>query len=206
MKNTYIIITVVLVAAVLAFFFGSNESNAPVVVEEEGGALFNESNYSVDTSASSIKWTIEYSTGASEEGTVDLSSGSLVVAEGEPFAGEFLVDMASLHPDSNLVLENFLKAESVLDVDTYPTAKFVISKVLPNPVSGTSTGKYILDGKLTVKRKENPISFPVTFSKENGNLVAISTFALNKSEWGIDNKEIKNAVIVELNIRLSPKQ
>jgi len=202
MKNTYITIAIIIIIAVLAFVFGSKKTSTPETSMQATSTALTDGEYKVDAVASSIKWSIEYPSGATEEGTMDLKSGSLVLANGMPFSGNFDIDMATLKPDSNLVLENYLKAKNVLDVDNYPTSSFVVSKVLPNPVSGTTTGKFIFDGRFTVKDKTASVSFPVTFSQQGNRLTGVSSFALNKSEWGIDNKEIKNAVSLELHIEL----
>jgi polyisoprenoid-binding protein YceI len=101
------------------------------------------------------------------------------------------------------VLENLIKAPNFLDVEKYPTAKLVINKVLPNPVVGTSTGKYIVDAKLTVKDVTEFVSFPITLTEEEGRLVGHSSFAINKALWGIkspDNKPVKDAVSIDLHV------
>ena len=89
-----------------------------------------------------------------------------------------------------------------LDVDNYPVAKFSITRVLPNPVVGTTTGKYIVDGRLTIKNVEQPISFPITVKQVGNRIIGESSFALNKTLWGvtIGDKAIKDAVFVELYI------
>ncbi len=205
MKNTYIIIGVILAIAVIAFALSSRKAEplTPANQDLSSSTAVEDGRYVANVEGSSIKWTAEYSSGASEEGVVSLKSGFMVVASGEPLSGSFEIDMATLRPESNIVLENLLKAPNILDVEAYPITLFVISKVLPNPVSGTTTGKYIIEGKLTVKSRTNLVSFPVIFSKEAGKLVAVSSFALNKSEWGIENKEIKNEVLIYLRIEFS---
>ncbi len=207
MKNSYIVIAVIVVVAILAFIFGTRKEEFSEPTETgvvNGSAILSDGAYKIDTTKSIIKWSGEYSSGAVEEGSVSLSEGGFMVASGEPFMGTFEIDVVSLEANSNLVLQNYLKGTEFLNVDEYPTATFAINKVLPNPVSGTTTGKYIIDGKLTIKEKTASVSFPATFS-QNGNVItAESMFAVNRKEWGLDaNKEIKDAIIINLYIEAS---
>lgn len=203
MKNTYIVIGAVVVIAIVAFMFGNKKDKVVDMTPDTTASTvqLSDGTYTVNVEKSTIKWTGEYKSGASQEGLIALKEGSFMVASGEPFMGTFTFDVESLKAESNLVLENYLKGKEILDIDAYPTALFAISKVLPNPASGTTTGKYIIDGKLTVKGKTSSISFPATFSQNGKTIVADSSFALNRTEWGIDaNKEIRNAVMIELHI------
>ena len=204
MKNTYIIIGAVVIVAIIAFFVGSRDQVvSPVIInEEESTSMLSGGTYSVDLEKSYINWSGDYTNGSSQSGKVYLSSGSLSVANTEPSSGNFEIDIQSIKSEDNIVLDNYLKMPDFLDADNYPVAKFSITRILPNPVVGTTTGKYIVDGRLTIKNIEKPISFPIEVKQVGNRIIGHSSFALNRAEWEIKSgdKAIKNAFSVELYI------
>jgi polyisoprenoid-binding protein YceI len=208
MKNTYIIIGLVIVVAILAFVFGKKGSVVTPVTSDTDNAVttvtLSDGTYTLDTEKSTLTIQTEYTNGATEEGTVMFTEGSVMVASGEPFVGTFALDATSLEVPGNLVLGNYLKGKEFLDVDTYPTATFAVNKIIPTPGSATTTGRYIVDGKLTIKDKTTSVSFPATFSQTGRRITADSSFAVNRAEWDLNgNKELKNPVLVELHIEAS---
>lgn len=162
--------------------------------------------YNLDIQKSSVKITGEYVKGPTEEATISFDSGSVMVASGQPFTGTFDVDLTTLTADSNLVFENYIKGRELLNVDENPTAVFIIRSVISAPNVATTTGKYIIEGKLTVKGVTNALSFPVTMSQDGRRIYADSSFAINRAEWGLDaNTELRNAVLVDVHIEATRK-
>jgi polyisoprenoid-binding protein YceI len=207
MKNTYIVISVVIVVAVLAFVFGSKK---PAIVKVDDVALspgvdtaLTDGSYNIDASKSYIRWSADYTNGAMEEGEILPTTGFVAVVSGSPALGEFNIDMSTIKPDSNIVLENYMKAEGVLNIDRYPYSRFTVTRVLPNPTVSTTTGKYIVDGRLTIKDVTQAISFPITVSENGTRLTADSAFAINMAEWGVKSPvgvNLKEIISVKLHI------
>ena len=205
MKNTYIVIGVVVIVAILAFVLGSKKTVAPTTNNTNGDTYsVSDGTYKIDTTKSSIKWSGEYNK-SSEDGSMAFSSGSLMVAAGAPSDLSYDIDLNSITDSSgNTVFVNYLKATTALNVDAYPDATFKINKIIANPTTGTSTGKYIIDGWLTIKNVTNDISFPATVS-QNGNVVTLdSYFALNLKDWGVNAENlVGNSLVLEMHIEAS---
>lgn len=195
-----------MVAVIIAFFLGNKKAVLPAT-QDTGNSTFvlSDGTYKVDPSVSTIKWSGEYSTGSTEDGVVSLSSGTVSVVSGMPSTGNFQIDLDSITDSSgNTVFLNYLKAKDALAVDDYPMATFKINKVLPNPVSGTTTGKYIIDGLLTVKDKTDAISLPATITTTGNTLKADSYVAINLLDWGVKSTPlVGNSVIIEMHIEAS---
>ena len=204
MKTSYSVIAVVAVLVAAWFMFGRGEklpeATSPEVMAGTTTKL-TDGTYKLDLSKSSIKVTGEYLKGGTEEGVVSFASGSLMTASGQPFAGTFEVDLTTLTTEGNLVLENYVKGKELLDVDNHPTSTFVIRTITAAPNVATSTGKYIVEGKLTIKGNTQALSFPITVSQNGNRIYGHSNFAINRAEWGLDaNNELRNAVLLDLHI------
>ncbi|SFW73031.1 Polyisoprenoid-binding protein YceI [Sinomicrobium oceani] len=115
----------------------------------------------VDTSTSKVTWK-GYKVTGSHEGVVDIKEGHLVFEGDKLTGGEFVVDLTTisatdLEGEYKDKLDGHLKSEDFFDVQKYPTAKMVITKV-------KSTGKnaYKVTGDLTIKEKTHPVSFELS--------------------------------------------
>lgn len=115
--------------------------------------------YNVDTTSSIINWAgntaalSKLGMAYGHTGTLNINSGSLEVAAGKIAGGSFEINMKSLTPtDSGYTKENtkeklvgHLVTADFFAVDSFPTAKFVIT--------GVQEGK--VTGDLTIKGKTN---------------------------------------------------
>ena len=107
--------------------------------------------YNVDTANSSIQWK-GYKVTGEHYGVVNLKSGALTVDDKGNFnGGSFVVDMASitvldLTGKGKENLEGHLKSADFFGVENFPTAKFVINKVIPKG----KPGEYKVIGSMTM--------------------------------------------------------
>lgn len=191
MKSTFSFFTFVLT---LAFF--TSCSNAPegqkVDAEEaktEATAAAEAVSYTVDTEASVIRWTGAKPTGQ-HMGTVNVSGGSLAVADGNITAGEFTIDFASLAVTDLQAgqgkedLEGHLKTGDFFEVEKFPTGTFTVTSV--DAVEGEEGVTHKVTGNLTMKGITKSVSIPANVAVMGDKISAQSTdFTIDRTEWGI---------------------
>jgi polyisoprenoid-binding protein YceI len=145
--------------------------------------------FTVDKSASTVKWEGAKITETVHFGTVNISEGSLAVKDGQLDAGSFTLDMNSVvaldltEDDGKLKLEGHLKSGDFFMTETYPTAKFEITAVEAAPMQDGSTHK--ISGNLTIKDVTNGISFPAKVTITDAMAEASAKFLINRNEWGV---------------------
>lgn len=158
------------------------EPTVPVASRPRGD--FADGNYVLSTDASVVGWIGRKPRvfGYEDTGTLKLSGGSIVVADGHIVSGDFTIDMATLTTDSTSNtrtpadrLTEHLKSDDFFAVETYPTVTFKIRNVINGVVSGD----------LTVKGITKTISFPATISADGDTLSAKAAITLNRAQWDI---------------------
>jgi len=140
--------------------------------------------YSISVDESSVEWTGRKVTGE-HNGTVKLKSGNLEFTKGVLTGGSFSVDMQTID-NSDLSgewkdkLVGHLKSDDFFGVEKYPTANFVITKVVPQ-----GPGKYKVIGNMTIKEDTNPIQFIVNTVEENGKIYSTADITLDRSKYNV---------------------
>lgn len=114
---------------------------------------------SIKVEESTVTWTGKKVTG-SHTGTITLKEGNLVFDGENLTGGVFTVDMGTINVtdlkgDSKGSLEGHLKSPDFFGVESNPTAKFEITKV----VSRGTPGDYKIIGNVTIKGKTKEIKF-----------------------------------------------
>lgn len=122
-------------------------------------------NYKVNTESSKIKWSAKKVVGG-HVGVINLQDASIQTDKGKIIAGSFTIDMNSMACTDAPKLTEHLKNEDFFNVPSYPTAKFVISKV------DNSKANPIITGNLTIKNKTKSISFPAKVTTSVDGLAA----------------------------------
>lgn len=152
--------------------------------------------FAVDTTASVVEWVGSKPIGK-HNGTVKLTSGTVMTAGGELEGGTFVLDMTSitvtdLKPgDGKEDLEGHLKgdmaktdadADHFFNVNKYPEGKFEITNV-----SKGEGGKTNIEGNLTLKGITKNVKFPATVSVDEKEVVIISdAFMINRTDWKVN--------------------
>lgn len=162
---------VVLVAAIVGFAF-TNPASSPVAA-------------TVDLKSSYVKWT-GYKVTGKHFGKVMLKSGSLEFKNDMLVGGNFLLDMNSISVDDISgeyaeKLKGHLKSDDFFGVQKYPTAKFVITKV----ISRGTPGAYKIIGNLTIKDTTKEIRFNADMKEEGGKTTGVAKITLDRAEYDI---------------------
>jgi polyisoprenoid-binding protein YceI len=143
--------------------------------------------YEVNTDKSKINW-IGTKPGGQHNGTVKLSSGTVVFKDGELSGGSFTIDMSSIvnldleSETWNKKLVDHLKSEDFFYVEKYPVSKFTITNA-----EKQDTDKYKITGDLNLRGTKKSIAFTAMISINNGELKATTpTLILDRTQWGVE--------------------
>ncbi len=141
--------------------------------------------YKVDTSASSIVWT-GYKVTGKHTGTVKVQSGDLAFDNGVLTGGSFSIDMTSinctdLEGEWAGKLIGHLKGDDFFGVTKYPTAKFVITRVIPQDTKGN----YKVLGNLTIKETTKEVKFLGTATETAGVVNASGKIVVDRSDYDV---------------------
>ncbi len=168
MKNT-LILTFLLVLSTLAH------------------AQLTDGSYLLSLNESLITWKVDYSIGTNgHAGTLNLTSGTILVKDGLIQGGNFTIDMNSVRATDMTGkgakdLADHLKADDFLSTKNYPKGYFTVL----NSVS-KSAGKFTVSGYLILKGISNTISFPTTVLETKTTIVIKSEFMVDRTQWGIN--------------------
>lgn len=147
------------------------------------------------TSESKIYWVGSKPVGT-HNGSFDLTSGQLSVAEGVVTGGEFVIDVNSLQVLDEggeayaADLKGHLLSDDFLASATYPTAKFVITKVepytaTPGAESVVADANYSVSGNLTIRDTTNNITFPAAIMTSEDGVSVKANFNIDRTWWKI---------------------
>ena len=167
--------------------------------------------YEVVNKESKIAWQDVPFVGKPHEGTIQLTSGTMVTAaNGKAKGGNFTINMKSIiYPDPKTGkggngLEEHLHSDDFFSTNRYPIATFRTTKI----TAGTKPNEYTITGNLMLKGVTNVITFPAIISTENDKLKAQATVTINRTLCGITYKsysflaQVKDDLIAN-DIRLS---
>jgi len=138
-----------------------------------------------DLTSSYVKWT-GYKVTGKHFGKVMLKSGSLEFEGDNLIGGSFEMDMTSitvedLSGEGAKKLGGHLKSDDFFGVATYPTSKFVITKV----VSRGTPGAYKIIGNLNLKATTKELRFNADIKTVEGKQTAMAKITLDRSEYDI---------------------
>ena len=189
--------------AAAALLFGascnSSDSDKAATTSEQEAAAASGKELAVDAAGSVINWRATHKGGmAPRFGTLMVQSGTVSVEGGKVKAGSFVVDMNSLKVDSTSVSEEGKKATDLqahlmnadfFDVPKHPTAKFVITNVLPfDAAKDKSTLEGATDmvsGNLTLKDSTINVTFPAKIVSTETETTVHSKFSVDRTSWGL---------------------
>jgi polyisoprenoid-binding protein YceI len=137
-------------------------------------------NTNVSTSKSSIVWLAKKVTGE-HTGNVAISKGNLIVDGSKLVGGNFQIDLKKIvclditDPEYNKKFIGHITSGDFFEVEKFPTANFVITKVVGNQISGN----------LTIKGISKAISFPATIAIKDGKVSAKASITIDRTDFGI---------------------
>lgn len=134
----------------------------------------------VNKSASSVAWLAKKVTGE-HNGTVGISAGALNVDGNKLVGGNFTIDLKSIK-DLDITDANYnqkfighISSGDFFEVEKFPTATFVITKVAGNQVTGN----------LTVKGITKSITFPAEIAVKGGKVSAKANITIDRTDFNI---------------------
>lgn len=139
----------------------------------------------VDTEKSYISW-LGSKVAGQHNGKVFLKEGIVELDQDRPVGGSFTIDMGSIQNEDlepgkwRNKLENHLKSDDFFNISQFPIGKFDITEVLHQ-----EGDEYLLNGNLTVKGINLPVSLPATIKKQDGRFVGSGKLTIDRSKWDI---------------------
>lgn len=142
-------------------------------------------NFSIDSAKSNIEWTGRKVTG-SHNGTISISSGTLLFDDDKLVGGNFIIDTTSIKilditdPATNAQFAGHLFSEDFFATERFPEASFIISFV--DNIGGN---RYKITGDLTIKGITNPISFEASVYVDSGAAGASGKIVIDRTMYDI---------------------
>ena len=134
----------------------------------------------VNKSASSLAWLAKKVTGE-HNGTVGISAGALNVNGNKLIGGNFTIDLKTIKalditdPGYNQKFIGHITSGDFFEIEKFPTASFVITKVAGNQVTGN----------LTVKGITKSITFPAEIAVKGGKVTAKANITIDRTDFNI---------------------
>src|SRR5690242_14887822 len=148
-----------------------------------------ERRFEASTSESKVIWEGKNFGGAgSHEGTLQISSGYLLLKNSEVIKGDFELDMKSIRntdqrdEKGRRDLEEHLRSDDFFSVAQFPKAFFSITKVVPVALK---PNQYTITGFLGIKGITNVITFPATITLSGQTVHARADIHFDRTKWNI---------------------
>jgi polyisoprenoid-binding protein YceI len=201
MNKGLLAVIVVLILVGLFVFVGPSE--APIVEvpgEQQNGEVLEQAKFSIENGEyavvaekSQLKWAGKKPLvdGYINSGTIDVTEGEVSVSDDQK-SGTFTIDINTLSvsetkakPGAESALEEHLKGDGWFNVEEFGTATFEITEISETEDVETSF-MYTVSGTLTMKGVTEEVAFPAeVYVDENGDLVAVASFEIDRTLWGI---------------------
>lgn len=132
----------------------------------------------VDKAKSTLNWDAKKVVGG-HYGTVNIKEGTMKLNGSKIVAGNFIIDMTSIVCTDAARVTDHLKNADFFDVEKFPTATFIISKI-----EGTDANPKIT-GRLTIKGITKDITFPANVTVKNNVFEASANVVINRLDYDI---------------------
>lgn len=138
----------------------------------------------ISAESSSVEWTGHKVVGSTHTGTVTVKEGELKIKKGALKEGEIVIDLTSLNSTDlegewKQKLDGHLKSGDFFDVETYPTAKFVLKSV-------TKDGdKLKLTGDMTIKGVSQEVAFDATLTEAGKKHILEGAIEIDRTKFGL---------------------
>lgn len=144
-----------------------------------------ESSYKVDAKSSSLNWNGK-KVGGEHSGTIQLKEGTIKLNGSKLVGGSFIADLNTLvctdieDKTYNGKLIGHLRSDDFFSVDKFPSAKYVVTKVVAK-----SGNVYDVTGDLTIKGITKSVTVPVTVKTTSKGAEATGTLVVDRSKFDI---------------------
>jgi len=139
-------------------------------------------------------------------GTINITSGSLLVNGGKVVGGDFVIDMNSIvnqdmEGEYKEKLEGHLKSGDFFDVTNHPEANFKITAVQ----DGTTPGVVVVSGNLTIKGITKNITFDATVVNLTDTSAQVTAdFNIAREDWGVNyTGQADDLISKEINFKIN---
>ncbi|HZH54177.1 MAG TPA: YceI family protein [Sphingobacteriaceae bacterium] len=159
----------------------------------------------VDTEASKVAWLGKKVSGE-HFGEVQITSGTLVIAEEQIVGGDFVfdlttIDVQDMEGEYKEKLETHLKSDDFFDVANHPEAAFEITSV----EEGTEANTLTVSGNLTIRGVTKNITFTaevIELSETSAQVTA--DFNIAREDWGVNYAgQADDLISKEINFKIT---
>ena len=137
-------------------------------------------NWTFQPNQSQLNWTGKAAFSAyALSGTIQLKSAEITMGNENIQLGKFVVDMKTI--DSEMKdLTKHLKSKDFFEVKKYKTTVFELTQI-----KLSEENQWIAEGNLTIKEKTKPITFLITQSIVDSQLLVKGKAIINRTDFGI---------------------
>ncbi|MBT5808180.1 YceI family protein [Candidatus Uhrbacteria bacterium] len=144
--------------------------------------------YALNTEEASVEWSASKKVGAEHFGTINVTTGEVVVEGGVVTGGAVVIDMSTivsldLPEDSRGGLQEHLMSADFFNVEAFPVASFTITG--GSVLEGIEDANYRLDGSMTIKGESVEMSVPVMLEVEEGEISLAGEMEIDRTKFGI---------------------
>ncbi len=152
-----------------------------------------------DDTGSTIKFTIK-NFGFATTGNFSGLKGSIMFDASNSHASFAVsINTASVNTN-NQSRDKHLRKEEYFDVEKYPLINFVSFAI-----SQTTPGKFLMQGKLTIKGVTKDISFPFTASAQKNGYLFTGSFKINRRDFGVGGSSMVLADNLDVSLSIFAK-
>jgi polyisoprenoid-binding protein YceI len=169
-------------------------------------ALATAGNWSIDDARSKIGFQYQ-AMGATLDGEFPQFMADIELDPAKPDQAQITLDVTTAKTDAgNPDATAEVGSPLFFDSRRYPTARFASSRIQPQ-----GNGRFLVEGKLSVKGITRPAGIPVMLKTEGKNQRLTGTFKLNRLDYRIgegmwaDTSALANEVKVAFSLLLVPK-
>ncbi|MGI9056723.1 MAG: YceI family protein [Pyrinomonadaceae bacterium] len=178
-------------------------ANAPAsTLETKGTAL------PISSENSKIEFTGSKVTGK-HDGGFKTFKGTIDLVNNKPEESRVAVDIEtnSIFSDDDK-LTGHLKSADFFEVEKYPKASFVSTKIAPDAAKGADN--YTVTGDFELHGQKKSITFPAKIAVSDAEVTVDTEFSINRKDYGIvyagkTDDLIRDDVVIKLNLK-SPKK
>lgn len=153
-----------------------------------------------DDTGSTINFTIK-NFGFATTGNFSGLKGSIMFDASNSSHANFAVSInAASVNTNNQSRDKHLRKEEYFAVEKYPLINFVSFAI-----SQTTPGKFLMQGKLTIKGVTKDISFPFTASAEKNGYLFTGSFKINRRDFGVGGSSMVLADNLDVSLSIFAK-
>ena len=192
-------------AFVLASCVGNPEGKKAETTDGVEVAAVAGTELAVNPAESNVEWTGKKVTGQ-HNGTVDITSGTLLVDGDQLVGGRFVIDLNTItnldmEGEYKEKLEGHLKSGDFFDVANHPEATFEITGV----TASSEAGVFVVSGNLTIRDVTKNITFDAHVAELSATSANVKAdFNIAREDWGVNYAgQADDLISKEINFKIN---